>query len=126
MQRRADGPPVALERARTPAPPQAPGRPARRREGRARSGSPAAAPAALAHGKVATARGSQAGGDLHGGARGPAGSHRRVVVHLSAVDRPGAVLRHAVRVLHKAVLVRRRRRRPPCMDRFQAAPACSR
>lgn len=58
---------------------------------------------------MAAARGPQAGGDLPSGARGPA--DRRVVVvvvDLPAVDRRGAMLRHAVRDQHQAVLVRRR------------------
>ncbi|CAD6244004.1 unnamed protein product [Miscanthus lutarioriparius] len=116
MQRRAGGPPVALARSRPPSPPEAPGRPARRRlQGRARAGNPAQAPAALAHGALAAARGPQAGSDLPGGARGPAGSDRHVVVvDLPAVDRPGAMLRHTVRGQHQAVLVTRRRR-PPWM-----------
>ncbi|CAD6250642.1 unnamed protein product [Miscanthus lutarioriparius] len=110
MQRRADGPPVALARARPQAPPEAPGRPTRRqRQGRAWAWNPAQAPAALAHSAVAAARGPQAGGDLLGGARGPAGSDRHVVVvDLPAVDRPGSMLRHAIRGQHQAVLVRRR------------------
>jgi hypothetical protein len=95
--------PAAVARSRPPAPaPEAPGRPARRR---ARAGNPAAAPPALADGAVAPARGTQAGRDLPGGARGPALAARRGVVDLPAVARPGAVLRHALRGQHEAVLV---------------------
>ena len=75
---------------------------------RPRAGNPAAAPAALADGAVAPARGAQAGRDLPGGAGGPASAARRGVVDLPAVARPGAVLRHALRGQHQAVLVSRR------------------
>lgn len=125
QRRRAGWPPVALARAGPPAPPEAPRRPARRRQGRAWAGNPAQAPAALADGAVAAARGPQAGGGLLGGARGPAGSDRHVVIDLPAVDRPGAMLRHAVRGQHQAVqLVRGPRRAVAAVDGFQAAPEC--
>jgi hypothetical protein len=83
MQRRA-GSPGAVARAGPPAP-EAPGRQSRRRRRAARPGILAA---------VAPSRGAQARRDLHGGAA------RRIVPN---VDRPGALLRHAVRGQHQVV-----------------------
>ncbi|GJM85303.1 hypothetical protein PR202_ga01740 [Eleusine coracana subsp. coracana] len=60
---------------------------------------------------MAPACGAQARRDLHGGAGRPV---QRVVGVVPAVDRPGALLRHAVRGQHQAVLVMKpfgRRRR---------------
>jgi hypothetical protein len=125
MQQRRVGPPDALAQPRPGPPPEAPGRTPRRRQRRARAWNPSAAPAAVADSAVAPVRGAQAGGDLPGGADGPAG--RRVVVDLPAVARPGALLRHALRGQHQAVLVSSgesiacspRRR---CSKGLQAAP----
>lgn len=105
MQRRgAAGSPVAVARAGAPPPPpETPGCPARQRQVRvARAG----APAAVAGRAMAPARGAPARRDLHGGAGRPArAGARRVVGVVPAVDRPGALLRHAVRGQHQGVLV---------------------